>query len=521
MDEFDIEMEDASGQCQNDAPQQEIQQQEDILAIDADDAQEPGEIDEASANAAAEAAAALDATTLIPTKVHIRGLDALNPDDIKAYVAEHYTGNGGSKGPFDRIEWIDDTSANLLFSSEEAAATALAALSSVQIDDVSQLPLGELLPAKTYSAKADDVSAGLSVRFALASDKKQRGAAERSRFYLLHPEYDPEERRRNQPYNRRRDGGGRRSYRSYRDDRQDDRENDIRNNSFDVNLYDDDGPSRARRRSRSYDSRDRRSRRSPRSWSRSRSRSRSRTRRNNNREKELFPLGGGSGSGSGSARGKELFPEKLGGGSGSDARSSRSPGGHDNRDRGRGRGRDRDRGRLRDRSASPRRDDGGFYYDEAGDDDYDGRLADERAEAAAEAAARNRDKARAIKDRLSSAKDGGSRELFPSDSRGSAQMDRYDDTSAVTSRLSDRITRPSDSGSTFNIRGLAGSNDQQGISIKGTASARELFPSKLSNSNGSGSNGGGLGRNAGKEVFDNSLASRIQRPRQRAEDLFH
>lgn len=426
--DFDIEMEDAAGQYQNEAPR-EIQPQEDILAIDADD-QEPGEIDEASATAAAEAAAAADATTLIPTKVHIRGLDALNPDDIKAYVAEHVSGTGGSKGPFDRIEWIDDTSANLVFASETAAATALAGLTSVQVDDVNQLPLGELLPAKTYSAKPDEVSAGLTVRFALASDKKQSGAAQRSRFYLLHPEYDPEERRRNQQHNRRRDGGrSNRSHRSYRDDRQDDRENDIRNNSFDVSLYDDDGPSRAGLRSGSVDSRARR--RTPRSWSRSRSRSRSHTRRSNNRDKELFPVGG-------NARGKELFPEKLG--AGSDDGTSKSPG--RDRDRGRGRDRGRDRGRLRDRSASPRRDDGGgFYYDEAGDDDYDGRLADERAEAAAAAAARNRDKARAIKDRLSTAKDSngsgsGPRELFPSDSRGSAQMDRFDDTSAVTTRLS-------------------------------------------------------------------------------------
>ncbi|KIH94274.1 hypothetical protein SPBR_05788 [Sporothrix brasiliensis 5110] len=563
MDDLDIEMEDAAGQFQNDAPP-EVLPQEDILAIDADDAhnQEPGEINEASATTAADAAAAAaDATTLIPTKVHIRGLDALNPDDIKAYVAEHYTGNGGSKGPFERIEWIDDTSANLLFSSEAAAATALAALSGVQIDDVSQLPLGELLPAKTYSAKPDDVSGGLSVRFALASDKKQSGAALRSRFYLLHPEYDPEERRRNQQYNRRRDGGrSDRSHRSYRDDRQDDRENDIRNNSFDVNLYDDDEPSRrARRRSRSYDSRTRR--RTPRSWSHSRSRSR----RSNNRDKELFPVGG-------NARGKELFPEKLG--VGSDDRG---------RDRGRGRERGRERGRLRDRSASPRRDDGGgFYYDEADadDDDYDGRLADERAEADSAAAARNRDKARSIKDRLSTSKGdnsngngsgNSSRELFPGESRSSAHMDRFDDTSAVTNRLSgmsvfssdgachgdersrrngdsdgdrdsdsiaalvvlhstrpneadkDRITRPSDasSSSTFNIRGLAGSNNQQGISIKGVASARELFPNKLSSGNGNGNGGGGRGRNSGKEVFDNSLASRIQRPRQRAEDMFH
>ncbi len=101
----------------------------------------------------------------------------------------------------------------------------------------------------------------------------------------------------------------------------------------------------------------------------------------------------------------------------------------------------------------------------------------------------------------------------------------------------DRITRPSDSkqaaggSSSFNIRGLASSgsgSSSQGFTIKGAASARELFPNKLggggstSNSNGSGGSGG-RGRNAGKELFDdNSLASRIQpRPRQRAEDLFH
>ncbi|CAK7236492.1 hypothetical protein SBRCBS47491_009656 [Sporothrix bragantina] len=524
--DYDIEMEDAAGQYQNEVPQ-DVAPQEDILAIDADGALEMGEVGEDGEIDEA-AAAAADNTTVIPTKVHIRGLDALNPDDIKAYVSEHFTGDGGRKGPFDRIEWIDDTSANLIFITEAAAASALAALSSVQIDDMAQLQVGQMLPAKTYSAKPDEVSAGLSVRFAVASDKKEAGAATRSRFYLLHPEYDPEERKRNYQNNRRRDGrdGGYRDsrnsrHRSYRDDR-DDRENDIRNNSFDVNLYDDDAPARAHR---SYSRRSRsRSRQRRRSWSRSRSRDRSysRERRSNNRDKELFPVNS-------STQGKELFPEKLG-------VSSSSSG----RDRDRGRGRGRDNGRLRDRSASPRRDDGDFYYDEAGDDDYDGRLADERAEAASAAAARNRDKARAIKDRLSTKDSNGSRELFPSDSRGTAQMDLFDSTSTVTSKLSgmsmflmdgacndgldehnenrytaNRITRPSDS---FNIRGSAGGSNEQGISIKGAASARELFPDKLT---GNGSSNGSRGRKGGKDATDNSLASRIQRPRQRAEDSFH
>ncbi len=371
----------------------------------------------------------------MPTKLHLRGLDALTPDDIKAYIIEHVgTGTGRGGAPYERIEWIDDTSANLIFESEAAAAGALTALAAISIADTAQLPVREPLPAKTYSGKPDDVSAGLSVRLAVASDRKQSGAAARSRFYLLHPEYDPEERRRSQQ-NRRRDDRGSyrdsrdsrdsrsRNHRSYRDDRddRDDREEDIRNNSFDVSLYDDDAPALAQRPS---DRRRRRSRtRSPRLQSRSRSRSRTRVRRSNNRDKELFPEG--------TAKGRELFPNKVGTERRGDSRERRS-----SRERG------RESGRLRGRSASPRRDNGAFFYDDNGDD-YDGRLADERAEAVAAAASANRNKARAIKDRLSSAKDdGGSsrsnagRELFPSAAGNVAQMDLFDSTAAVTTRLS-------------------------------------------------------------------------------------
>ena len=362
-------------------------------------------------------------TVLAPTKVHIRGLDALTPDDIKAYITEHV--GSGSKGvgsvPYDRIEWIDDTSANLVFSSEAVAAAALIALAALPIDDATQLPIGEALAAKTYSAKPDEVSAGLSVRFAVASDRKQVGAAARSRFYLLHPEYDPEERRRNQPSRRRRDDRDRDYHRSSRrrEDRgdvQDDREADIRNNSFDVNLYDDDGPSLAQRTMRD-DGRRRR-----RSDSRSRSRSRSRSPRRSNRAKELFAID------TESAQSKELFPDKASGGDlfDSEPRSARRSD-RDYRDRGSRGG--RDSGRLRDRSASPRP--GLFSYDEG---DYDGRLADERAEAVAAAALRNRDKARAIRDILAS-NDGTDRALFASEQTRSTQ-DLFSNENTVSARLS-------------------------------------------------------------------------------------
>ncbi|OAA64545.1 hypothetical protein SPI_03192 [Niveomyces insectorum RCEF 264] len=638
--DFDIEMEDAAGQYPGEVEaaaydDNALLPQEDILPIDVDEIQEPGEIDEAAeaATAAAMAAAAADAaeTTVVPTKVHLRGLDAFTPDDLKAYVAET-TGAGGT--PFERVEWIDDSSANLVFASESAAAAALAALAALAIDDPAQLPPRELLPAKPFAGKPD--ATALQVRFAVAADKKQAGAAARSRFYLLHPEYDPEERRRSSSNRggRGRDDGDRDRrprYRSYRDDRGD-RDADIRNNAFDVNLYDDAPPAARAKRSvhRGSSSRSRsRSRSRTRVRPRSRSRSSSRARfRRRNQNKELFPSSGR----------RELFPDATdatGGGGGGGGSRAGVDSGDDRPLRDRVRNRDRTgHGRLvRTRSASPRRESDAALNGHAaqGDDednDYDGRLADERAEAAAAAAARNRDKARAIKDRLAPSRNGGTvaegssrtrtnrsngvKELFPSAGASTAQMDGLDSTAAVTTRLSgmslsldgtcelsrrqrarssasmsnppvlfmtrqtmhetrdcntrrkakhsltatvrffspsaDRISRPAPdgnnsssngdhpAGSAFFIRGLAGEKGSPhgGLSIKGVASARELFPDKLngdaasgngtsSGNNGRGGSGGdNRGRNAGKEIFDNRLANRIRpRPRQRAEDMFH
>ena len=148
-----------------------------------------------------------ESKTLVPNKVHIRGLDTLNTDDIKAYVRSHF-------GSTDRVEWIDDSSANLVFGSESAAGDALIALSTIDIADPSALAPGESLPAKPFDGKPET---SLHVRLAVVSDKKQPGAALRSRFYLLNPEYDPEERRRRNKY-RGRDGDRRRSERHRRRD---------------------------------------------------------------------------------------------------------------------------------------------------------------------------------------------------------------------------------------------------------------------------------------------------------------
>lgn len=314
----------------------------------------------------------------MPYKVHIKGLDTFNPEDVKGYLAEHY---GTSQ--LSRVEWIDDNSANYIFKSESAAQEALIALAAVAIADPTQLPPLEYISAKGFTQKPDSV---LQIRFAVATDKKVVGAAERSRFYLLHPEYDPEERRRRGEFTR---GKYRERDDRYRSDRRGDRRRDRREDEesepFDVSLYDDDASSLARRARR-------------RSHSRSRRRSASRGSSDADR----------ASSHARRKRDRELFPGKLSGA------------GHG----------------LRDRSASPVRDRDG---DAQMDLDEDAR---------AVAALRSREKGRSIKERL--ARDNNGKELFPSknnstkelfptkvgsSSGGKAQMDQVSDTTVLASGM--------------------------------------------------------------------------------------
>ncbi|KAI0169440.1 hypothetical protein GGR52DRAFT_466570 [Hypoxylon sp. FL1284] len=415
----------------------------------------PGEIDDA----------AEDDNTLVPTKVYIRGLDVMNPDEVKSYVAECY-----SEEQIGRIEWIDDSSANLLFGSDAAAARALSSLALEDVQDVSQLPPRALLPAKPFSKRPE---VALQVRPAVAADKKQAGAASRSRFYLLNPEYDPEERRRRDPRRyRERDGDGigrRRARDAWRDDVAD---------QFDASMYDDD---QATLSSRASQTRPRRRRSYASDTDADRQMRRNSSYRNDNRGKELFP----------------------------DGSSSRN-------------------GPRRDRSASPMRD---------RDND---RVMDGISNGVA--GARNRDRARAIKSRMSHGKH--TRELFPDQSNAELGRlgDDVDDTATLLAkgimlplmdesndiqpssgrRLEERITKPGEgkladrvtsardtAGSGFSIRGAASQKSTgQGFAIKGSAgkSAKELFPDKL-------------GTNARKELFADGLEGR-SRQRRRAGDLF-
>ncbi|KAI8654994.1 hypothetical protein NCS57_01246900 [Fusarium keratoplasticum] len=247
--DLDIEMDDAVDTAP-DAPVADLGR-DDILQPD--EPEEPGEV------ADDEPATTDDSKILIPNKIHIRGVDTLHTSDIKAYVKAHF-------GDVDRVEWIDDSSANLLFPSEPTARDAIVALSSVPVADATALAIGESLPAKPFEGKPE---ISLQVRFAVVSDRKQAGAALRSRYYLLHPEHDPEERRRRNQENRsryrdrdgdyHRNGGGRRR-----------RNSDDEVETYEASMYDDaPRPERRRRDSDLIDER-------PRSYARE------------NRGKELF-----------------------------------------------------------------------------------------------------------------------------------------------------------------------------------------------------------------------------------------
>jgi Nuclear cap-binding protein subunit 3 len=410
-----------------------------------------------------------DANALEPSphKVHFRGLDNLTTKDVRAFASEYFESYKPS-----HIEWIDDTSANMVYETPEIAQEALVAFAAVEIADVSLIPVLQTIPAKAFPAHPQT---NLQVRLAVVGDRKQAGARDRSRFYLFNPEYDPAERRKragykvDRRYRDREDGG-------YRSQRYDDREQEKREREadFDASLYDDDESAIAKRSARDI--------RNHGSSSGSESRG---------RDSARVRFGGGAG--------KELFPERVDGG----------------------------RGRLRDRSASPLRE---------SDEDLEMRESRSTPSRQQDtAASANRLKAQMIKSRLkevSSTKELFPQKT--TSHRRSGAFDAADETVAdlfankmpvpfvdgsgdsnprdIPMVASRDMGRNSGNGSTaFNIRGTAKALPTSVFSIKGAAASRprvkELFPSTL-------------GDNAGKELFSERLNGRAAQ-RQKASDLFY
>jgi hypothetical protein len=170
----------------------------------------------------------VDPAELVPYKVHLRGLDNLSSSDVEVFSTEYFP-----QERYEKIEWIDDTSANLVYGDAATALQALTAFAAEGQEAFRDVPL-HIYAAKPLAGRPE---ARLEVRLAVVGDKKQAGARERSRFYLMNPAYDPAERDR-RSHDRRN--------RRYRD-REDSRRGLEEVETFDADFYDDDEAARAAR----------------------------------------------------------------------------------------------------------------------------------------------------------------------------------------------------------------------------------------------------------------------------------
>jgi hypothetical protein len=180
-----------------------------------------------------------------PDRVHIRGLDDFHTSDIITFASDHFPDHDPA-----HIQWIDDTSANIVYSSAAIAQEALLSFSQTPItaEDVSIAPF-QLRPAKPHFTRP---ASTLQVRVAKIGDRKKKGAKDASRYYLLHPDQDPRERMRKEfeANGRIRRGGDRGDHGDYQRRRYDDREHRRRrdndaanggdtNGDFSASMYDD------------------------------------------------------------------------------------------------------------------------------------------------------------------------------------------------------------------------------------------------------------------------------------------
>lgn len=144
-----------------------------------------------------------------------------------------------------RIEWIDDTSANMVFSSSTITLDALHQLS-LNIETADSMSPSQLRAGQIFSKYPD---LRLEIRMAFPTDHKKPRAHEASRFYMMHPEHDPREKRRHELNSHNHD------YKRRRYDRSEHRRRREEDNShgFTPGMYDEDSVSnRARSRRSSH-----------------------------------------------------------------------------------------------------------------------------------------------------------------------------------------------------------------------------------------------------------------------------
>lgn len=120
-----------------------------------------------------------------------------------------------------------------MYDTPATASKALASFSILPPDDFLDSAL-RLRPAKSFSSHPES---SLHVRTALFTDQKRPRAREASRFYMMHPEYDPGERGRQDRSSR----SGHGNYHRRRYDHEEHRRRKVEDNQngYNINMYDD------------------------------------------------------------------------------------------------------------------------------------------------------------------------------------------------------------------------------------------------------------------------------------------
>ncbi|KAK9461322.1 uncharacterized protein V1516DRAFT_691300 [Lipomyces oligophaga] len=138
-----------------------------------------------------------------PEAILLNGVDHMSTDQVKKYASTFFA----EEDP--KVEWVNDSTVLLVYKSGEAAKNALDAFTSeaAYYDEPPQPK--ELRNAKSYP---DVEQFNLKVRMALMTDKKEKKAALKSRYYLFYG--DPREAERD-----RRNGRTDRSKRGRREHR--------------------------------------------------------------------------------------------------------------------------------------------------------------------------------------------------------------------------------------------------------------------------------------------------------------
>lgn len=115
--------------------------------------------------------------------INIRGVNEMSNKDVKSYVQ----GTCSVSSVFN-IDWVDDSSVNIVFVDVDAARSALQAMTDPSLFyDGDAIEPRQPRAAKTY-VKPDHGKVALEVRCSYITDTKDRDARQKSKYYLYHGE---------------------------------------------------------------------------------------------------------------------------------------------------------------------------------------------------------------------------------------------------------------------------------------------------------------------------------------------